>query len=697
MKLIHRIFSGILAAAILMPVLSSFAYAGPPVASADEAVYANLDYYGKISQVNIVKGYSLNGNGSFTDYGSYSKVVNMTNDAVPTVTGNSVNWNLGEETGRFYFECTPKNKTVTLPWNFDVSYKLNGVPYDAKKLAGASGLVEINVKAIPNKNSSNYYKNNMLLQVGTAVSMKDNLSVEAPGAQLQSVGDYKVVLFAGLPGEEKTYTIRIGTKDFKSMGVVMMMVPATLDQFKGIKDVKDAKDTVKDSLDSINASMNVLLGTIENMAGGLKQVQSGMSLLDRARGTMSSAKNGLFDNADRSLSDITAVAEQTETLLPHLQNAQKMVGDVSNNINAMVKNLVKAKSDLDNLDSSLDKIYDDVEDLQQILKDFDEKSDDREDVINNINSDISSASTTLTQLQSILSSMSSSFTTMSTKLGSLQSTLEYLAGTGDSNAALFAALFPSLKNMIDSSNTLISGLGSVCTQSKQYLSHASDTVDLVESYFDLLDDSGNTTKHMLKYANKANASIQSLLELGQNTIDDIYVLNNTMNQYKDGAVGALKDTEELTRRIKTALSSSKAFLSAFEAALKASSGNLDDGTRNALNGMINVLGKSIQGIGSTSTIKNANNTIKKTIDDKIDKYEKENNLLNMDAEASLVSFTSSNNPTPESVQIILRTEEINTEENQAIIDLETTNKSVGVFARLRNIFIKIFESVASLF
>ncbi len=42
-----------------------------------------------------------------------------------------------------------EKNSVDLPWTFDVSYKLNGVEADASKLAGASGLVEVNVKGDP--------------------------------------------------------------------------------------------------------------------------------------------------------------------------------------------------------------------------------------------------------------------------------------------------------------------------------------------------------------------------------------------------------------------------------------------------------------------------------------------------------------------------------------------------------------------
>ena len=55
-------------------------------------------------------------------------------------------WNLPEgQKGRFYYKCTMDNEQVVLPWDFDVSYKLNGVPTDGEKLAGASGLEEIDL------------------------------------------------------------------------------------------------------------------------------------------------------------------------------------------------------------------------------------------------------------------------------------------------------------------------------------------------------------------------------------------------------------------------------------------------------------------------------------------------------------------------------------------------------------------------
>ena len=64
-----------------------------------------------------------------------------------------------------------------------------------------------------------YYKNNMILTVVVPVDMEKCYSVDAPGSQLQSVGNNTVVMFAALPGEDGDYTVRIGTDDYESVGI----------------------------------------------------------------------------------------------------------------------------------------------------------------------------------------------------------------------------------------------------------------------------------------------------------------------------------------------------------------------------------------------------------------------------------------------------------------------------------------------
>lgn len=70
-----------------MLVLSSFVLAelmsplrvlaAPASASVEETMYLNLDYYGQISKANVVKGINFNSLKSYTDYGDYTDIINM--------------------------------------------------------------------------------------------------------------------------------------------------------------------------------------------------------------------------------------------------------------------------------------------------------------------------------------------------------------------------------------------------------------------------------------------------------------------------------------------------------------------------------------------------------------------------------------------------------------------------------------------
>ncbi|MGX8702709.1 hypothetical protein [Caproiciproducens sp.] len=704
MRKIQRALAGILAAAVLVPSLSATARAAAPSVSTDEAVYVNLDYYGKPQKVNIVKGCDLNGADRFTDYGSYEKVTNMTNEAQPAVSGDSVSWKLPQGTGRFYYECTPKNGTVALPWSFDVSYKLNGVPTAADKLAGASGLVEIDIKTTPDKSAPEYYRDNLLLLVGTAVKMKDTLSVEAPGAQVQSLGDYKAVLFAGLPGEETTDVIRIGTNSFESVGVVMMMAPGTLEQMQAIKDLKEDKDTIKGSLDAVNDSVNEILGTLENMSGGLRQTQSGLSALDGARRSISSSKGGVYSSADKALADLSAMTVQTSALVPHLQKSQQLADDVSTTVNTMVQNVSVTGSCLASLSAAISRVRGDVNDLRDVLDGADGASGKRAALAKDLNTQLGTAKTTAKQLGALLSQMDDG----SAQLGADMTKLQTAAGkVADAHPTDFStqdlikslqAVGASLQTVQKSSSTLETALKAVLGQSDSLVDTGAETVGVLDAYLDALDDGTDSADDLLRHTNQLGGSLKDLLNISQSVIDNLTALNGTVNQYHDDTVGALKDTENLVGSLARSLASAQAFLTSLETAAKTSGSKLDDGTRQTLNGLISVLQKALSQIDGTSAVKNANHTIQSAVDKELDKFENQNNFLNLDAKAKPISFTSLKNASPSSIQIVLRTQEISKDEgNQGERDLERQENGSSVLDRIRSVFTKLWSAIASIF
>ncbi|MCD8000886.1 MAG: hypothetical protein LUH21_27110 [Clostridiales bacterium] len=367
-KIRYRITAAALISSMLGMSMAGSALAGPPAVAADEALYVNLDHYGNRVDSSVVKGVSLNGLRTFTDYGNYKDVTNMSNYAEPVINGDSVTWQLPENSKeRFYYECQLDNDEVVLPWDFDVSYKLNGIPKEAKDLVHANGLVEMEVHCIPNKNAREYYRNNMLLQVATMVNMEDVNAVEAPGSQTQALGTYKVVIFAAVPGEEKTFHIGISTTDFESMGLIMMMIPGTLDQMSEITDIKEVKDTVGDSTDKLLDGMNEILDTLDRISGGMNVAQAGLEDLQKARAGFDASKDEITANADNSLDSLEAVNEKISQLAPDINTNKQSLDEINTRINAIVKTLRSSGNDFFDLAGKLSDLEDSLGDLRNDL------------------------------------------------------------------------------------------------------------------------------------------------------------------------------------------------------------------------------------------------------------------------------------------------------------------------------------------
>ena len=355
---------------------SAPAYGAQPSVDVDETMYVNLDYYGRGDKINAVKGVGLNGQTEFTDYGTYENVINMSNSIEPVLGDGMVTWQLPEDQrGRFYFKCSVDKGMMVLPWDFDVSYKLNGVPMDGDKLAGASGLIEINVKAEPNDNAGEYYRNNMMLMVAVPVDMSKCYSVEAEGSQTQNLGETTAVVFTALPGEDGDYTVRIGTDSFETIGVIMAMVPGTVEDLEHIKDLKEAKDTWQDAGDELYDSLEQMAKSVENMRQGVNQVRQGMNSAESARQKWSNSKDSILAGNDQTLAALTSVSQQMDTMIPHLQTAKdcaevvhSSMNDIVNTLGDMQDPLRKLQTRLKNIENSAGGISSDLPELQKTME-----------------------------------------------------------------------------------------------------------------------------------------------------------------------------------------------------------------------------------------------------------------------------------------------------------------------------------------
>lgn len=729
-------------AAVLAAVVTTgnapLSYGAPAAVETDETMYVNLDVYGKVQKVNVVKSCSLNGITDFIDYGNYLAVENMSTQDEPQLGEGEVVWKLPpDRRERFYYKCTLDQEQTALPWDFDVSYKLNGVPTDGEKLAGASGLVEIHIKAEPNEQADLYYRNNMLLLVAVPVDMSKCFSVEAEGSQTQNMGELTAVVFTALPGEEGDYTVRIGSDSFEATGVIMAMTPGTVEDLEHIKDLKEAKDTWQDAGDELYDSLEQMAQSIEDMRGGVDQMQSGLNAAENARQKWSSSKDAILAGNDQSLESLRAMSGQLETLVPHLQTAKeeaeivhKSMGDIVGTLGEMQDPLGKLYTRLRNIKSStasmgeqLPELRDDLgylietnasfqvqtsealEALGQLigeLEDYDDEALEIEVPEIEIPEDQGSEESEEPEAPekpdeaekpeappeaSETEELGESEEPDASESEKAENSEIQEPENEDIGSQAISRVLP--KAQIEKREvTFVASSGSQLQQLMQMLRKIDkDSRKFTQTAGNLMEDISDSAQY--------SADLVDNIDF---LIEDLTALHDSLDTYYPDLQSALDDLSALTERTAEALNSTTDTLTLVQNTLKASSDEMDAAAKDSLKASMELLNKSLNVLDSTAGIRRAGRTMKDVIDSQLDKFDTENRFLFMDPDAEKVSFTSSKNPEPRTLQIVLRTDEISLEdEEHKTLDAETEELEVSPLKRMWNVLVKMWRSLVDIF
>lgn len=738
MKIRKRQMMAAVLAAVVTAGNAPLSYGAPAAVETDETMYVNLDVYGKAQKVNVVKSCSLNGVTDFTDYGNYLAVENMSTQDEPQLGEGEVVWKLPpDRRERFYYKCTLDQEQTALPWNFDVSYKLNGVSTDGEKLAGASGLVEIHIKAEPNEQADLYYRNNMLLLVAVPVDMSKCFSVEAEGSQTQNMGELTAVVFTALPGEEGDYTVRIGSDSFETTGAIMAMTPGTVEDLEHIKDLKEAKDTWQDAGDELYDSLEQMAQSIEDMRGGVDQMQSGLNAAENARQKWSSSKDAILAGNDRSLESLRAMSGQLETLVPHLQTAKeeaeivhKSMGDIVGTLGEMQEPLGKLYTRLRNIKSStasmgeqLPDLRDDLgylietnasfqvqttealEALGQLIGELEEYDDEALEI------EVPEIEIPEAQGEEELEEPEASEPEGSEKP---EESEEQEKPEGSEEPEAPDASEPEKDenleiNEPENENTGSQTISRAVVPKAQIekrevpfvASSGSQLQQLMQMLRKIDKDSRKFTQTAGNLMEDISDSAQYSADLVDNMdflIEDLTALHDSLDTYYPDLQSALDDLSALTERTTEALNSTTDTLTLVQNTLKASSDEMDVAAKDSLMASMELLNKSLNVLDSTAGIRRAGRTMKDVIDSQLDKFDTENRFLFMDPDAEKVSFTSSKNPEPRTLQVVLRTDEISLEnEEHKTLDAETEEPEVSPLKRMWNVLVKMWRSLVDIF
>lgn len=753
-------------ALLLSFALPQCAQAAAPTVETDETVYINMDYYGAPTNTRIVKGVNLNGHTEFTDFGDYKDVYNMSTFDEPTLKEGSVYWKLDTDKNRFYYECIPNDTVnIQMPWNFDVSYKLNGVPVEADQCAGASGTIQMDIHAVPNTYASDYYKNNMMLVCATGIDMIKALSIDAPGAQIQSFGTYKLVMFMGLPGEENTFTVRIGSNDFESMGLIMFMTPATTSALDIMSSMRDIKDRLENSGDNLYTGVSSMLSTMQAVQSSLSSMSSGISGIDQVRKQLIKDRGTLDPRTDAALNALDELTGKSDSLIPELNTTKDTLTSLNATTSSILTTLEESGADVAEYQKLLEQVKTSLGNLEDLFDDLDDEtgnsswtiarirsaSEDLQKELNKLTDDLSSLSDSLDKMpdkleQDVSTKLTDYVKAMATKAGSTasetasqqvynkaykaakdnglneeaarqaaekavenassdissaaSSAASQAQASAYNNAQALAALMTGIKS---GSSAVTSDMQSMTKQLKSVTEKMAGLLKATNSLLKDLEDIADVFDEYKGLPQDFTAEGKKLTELANGSLDrvnkmlaDIPALRESLDSLTKTATSSIDKTTSLITSTKKALSTSYDLVNTANSVLRSVRSQADASTQATIDSLLDTLGK-LSGSTASGQMQTATDSIHSAVKDAETDLEDDTNVLNIDTSADLESVTSSMNPSPSSLQFILRTEEISVDDDDDDGTSDQDAADEGVFARICNIFKKLFTAIVGVF
>lgn len=675
-----RFIASFLAIVILC---SNFCYA-MPLLKKKETVYVNLENYGNVGEINIYSKCKTNDASEIKDYTNYVKVSNLTNRVIANQASGELIWNVSGEKDFSYTGKVSGEYFELLPWNFEITYKLNGVEVKPEELLGASGLVEIEVEVNSNENANEYYRNNYILEVTASYDMSEYLSAESDEAMITDTGNTKTLMFIVLPGQSTKFNIKLGSEDFKMDGITMAGVPLTGDILEEISDLVEDKKDIEDSVESIDKSTDIILDALSGMNSGLNGVSAGVSEIQKGTQEL----HGISELRDEDIANLKTILEE---LLPITQSIQTDLENINSSYETFIEMYENLDIEVKNLQENVSNLNEEFEKIVSMSKNLPSNVETIKDLI-------SSLAKLTGDLGTLLNSLDDAETEKLVKenletLGEEAQKLARLAGTVEdenvanslaSSANSIGVTAKSIKTIFE--NISLSQIKNKSTLSKDLTKLKNNLYELEE----ILDkDDAKTIKNFI-------ASLKDTADTLEKMLDVVSKYNDEALSKKEDVSAMISNMKQLVDELSKMNVLSVNMVQNIQSMLKVLSNSLYNGTQKTTESIISINNQLAKITNQSSQFKSSKNQIKDVIDSKMDKLEEETTLFNIDKDAKVVSFGSEKNENVESVQFIFKTPDIK-KTKEAEKDLEEGTENITFWDRLKLVFQKMFGWMKNIF
>ena len=308
----------------------------------EEVVYCILDSEGKVNGVYVVNSFA---GGEVVDYGTYTKVKNLTTTDEITTSGDRIT--LHTDADKVFYQGDLETKEI--PWDIKVTYKMDGKEYSAKEIAGMTGKAEVHISIKENKSCPDTFWNGYALQATITLDGDKCKNIKADGATIANVGSNKQLSYIVLPGKGAELTIKTDATEFEMSEIAINGVKLNLDFDTSEFNLGEDVEKLVDAIEKLDDGSRELSDGAKELNEGIKTMQAGLNELNKQSGTLTEGSGEVLV-ALRTIQDSLNQVAVTSQDLSELSNASTQI---KNGIDALTGGLQQMDGSIDTYYASL--------------------------------------------------------------------------------------------------------------------------------------------------------------------------------------------------------------------------------------------------------------------------------------------------------------------------------------------------------
>lgn len=303
-----------------------------------ETVYASLNHNGSVKNIYVVNHLT----GSYTDYGAYTDMKNLSTLSEPVIDGDKVTFPDAPQEEGLYYQGT---MTGELPISLDFHYYLDGQEVSPESLAGASGRLKIVLDYAPNARCSEAVREGLIAQVSAVFGSGSASNVSAPDATLVAVGSSVNLNYIIMPEQSGSLTVQADVHGFEMdpMTITLLKnafsIPGVTDSIgefeDGMNDMISGADEMVDGTTDLKQGMKTLAGKAGQMNDGLSSLSAAGAQIDGGMGQYESGLNTYISGVQALKPASSQIRAGLDDLADNGSAVASGVSAVSSNLSAL--------------------------------------------------------------------------------------------------------------------------------------------------------------------------------------------------------------------------------------------------------------------------------------------------------------------------------------------------------------------------